>query len=788
MIVSKKINFLGSFVFLLIISLFSFGQIAVGQWRDHLPYNSGKMIAVAGSDIYMLTDVGLLKYSTDNGETTKLSKINGLSDSGVKSIAYNETKDYVVVGYSNGNIDLINDNQIINISDIKRKSMNGDKAIYCMDFKGDKAYLGLGFGVVVVDLDRFEISETWFVGENGSNIKINAIDINQNDIYLAAENGVYKGSLDDPLVDFSKWEIISDINQSGPLNWMSGMEYDNIHFTNGVLLANYNNSELQTADTILMFDGVNWSHFNPEFNDNVYLGGNDNEFYICSTYWMKIYDSNLTEVRHVWELSFPDGGQGPRPRFAISDGAEGIWIADSRFGLVYNPVSWKYENVSVNGPSDYKIFDLDAAGTEIVGVMGGMNLSWGPNWSNGTYFHFKQQMWNSYNYSNMTQLSEVRDLVRVKIDPDNQARFFMGSWIHGLVEVRDNQFYQIYNESNSTLKKVAGTDYIRIGGIDFDDDGNLWVSNSLTSPQFHVMTTEGDWHGIDYSSQVGGNNIGKIIVTQNNHKWVILPQGVGLFAFDDNGTFDDKSDDRYRKFSVMNEDGEIVSNDVYSIAEDKDGYIWVGTNKGVVVYYNPEDVFETGTFLGRQVKIPRNDGTDNADILLANEIVSAIFVDGANKKWFGTQTGGAYYTSEDGLEEIHHFTTENSPILDNNILTLSIIPETGEVFFGTARGMISYRSTATEAPDDYIGVYAFPNPVKPDYTGPITIAGLVAGSYVKITDISGNLVFETRSEGGSAVWYGKDLNGNRVHTGVYLVFSSNETGSKTDITKILFIN
>ncbi|PLX08922.1 MAG: hypothetical protein C0596_03655 [Marinilabiliales bacterium] len=431
---------------------------------------------------------------------------------------------------------------------------------------------------------------------------------------------------------------------------------------------------------------------------------------------------------------------------------------------------------------------MDVTGSELIGVAGGMNLSWGPNWEKAMYYKFSQETWNSYDYTDIPDFSNVKDFVMVKIDPEDPNRYFMGSWVNGLVEVRNDEFYKRYTDENSSLVKVPSTNYIRIGGMDFDEEGNLWVTNSLTSPQIHVMTSEGDWYGIDYSAYLGGINLGHLIVTENDHKWVILPQGVGLFVFDDNGTYSTKSDDQYKKLSVLNEDGEIVSNDVYSIAEDKDGYIWVGTNKGVVVYYNPEDVFESGTFLGNQVKIPRNDGTDNADILLANEIVTSIVVDGANRKWFGTQTGGVFYTSEDGLEEIHHFTTENSPLLSDNIITIAIVPETGEVFFGTTSGIISYRNTATEASDDYSGVYVFPNPVEPDYSGPITISGLVAGSYVKITDISGNLVYETRSEGGQAIWYGKDLNGNRVHTGVYLVFSTNETGSKTDITKILFIN
>jgi sugar lactone lactonase YvrE len=539
---------------------------------------------------------------------------------------------------------------------------------------------------------------------------------------------------------------------------------------------------------LLVFENNSWSYFDSSFNEIQSLDGNINKLIVTSKYWIKLYDSDLVNYYHLWKYQFTTDPQYPLPSSAVFDANEDLWIADKNSGLVYSPESWKFEKVSINGPQNYTVFDLASLGSEVYGVSGGMNLSLGPNFYHAMVYKFTNQVWETFYYKNMPELSPYRDLVRIVVDPNDPTHYFCGSWVSGLLEFKNNQFLKLHNSSNSTLETVVGIDYTRIGGLAFDADGNLWVTNSLTSPQIHVMTPAGVWSSIDYSASIGGINLGQIIVTKDDIKWVILPQGVGLFVFDDNNTPSNKSDDKYKKLSIINETGEIISNSVFSIAEDKDGYIWVGTSKGVAVYYNPEEVFESGTFTARQVKIPRNDGTDKADILLANEIVTSIKIDGANRKWFGTQTGGVYYTSEDGLEQIYHFTKDNSPLLDNNIICSTVVPNTGEVFFGTAQGMISYRSTATEGSDDYTGVYAFPNPVKPDYVGPITITGLVAGSYVKITDISGNMVFEMRSEGGQAIWYGNDLSGRRVQTGVYMVFSTNETGSKTDITKILFIN
>ena len=266
----------------------------------------------------------------------------------------------------------------------------------------------------------------------------------------------------------------------------------------------------------------------------------------------------------------------------------------------------------------------------------------------------------------------------------------------------------------------------------------------------------------------------------------MLPRGRGLFVFDEKGTYEDISDDEYESFSVLDESGAIISNDIYSFAEDRDGVMWIGTNKGAVAYYNPENVFsDTDPFYAKKI-ILQLDGPVN--YLLETEIVTAIAIDGANRKWFGTQSAGVFLMSEDCTEQIYNFNTENSPLLSDNILCIAIEPESGEVFFGTANGIVSFRSTATEPDDFFTDVYAYPNPVKPDYEGDIVIKGLVANSNVKITDISGNLVYEVNALGGQAIWNGKNFDGERVKSGVYMAFCTNEDGSKTHVTKILFIN
>jgi len=264
--------------------------------------------------------------------------------------------------------------------------------------------------------------------------------------------------------------------------------------------------------------------------------------------------------------------------------------------------------------------------------------------------------------------------------------------------------------------------------------------------------------------------------------------GHGLFAFNVNGTFGDESDDEYKKIDVKDVNGKIITNNVYCLAEDNSGNVWVGTDKGVVVYYNAYRVFTSDQFYAQQIIVPRNDGSGLADILLGTEIVTAINIDGANRKWIGTAKSGVFLLSDDGIDQIHNFTTENSPILSNNIMDIAIDGKLGEVFIATDKGIISYRSTATDANEYFTDVYVYPNPVREDFSGDIVITGMIEEASIKITDISGNIVYETTSLGGQAIWDGRNFSGDKVSTGVYLVFCTNEDGSKTHITKLLIIN
>ncbi len=471
------------------------------------------------------------------------------------------------------------------------------------------------------------------------------------------------------------------------------------------------------------------------------------------------------------------------PQFAELATDETLWIADKGLGLVRSRPGEDLFSVHPNGPYDLNVVSLEDVNSTLIGVGGGFSASLNNLYRTAFVYRFRDKSWNNW-ISN-----EYRDPVAIAIDPDDASHYFIGTWGYGLLEFKDNSFSTSYNENNSSLQTIIPNDkFIRIGGLAFDSRKNLWVPNSGVNSPVSVLKNDGTWKSFAIGKAVNSNNIGKIIVTRDDVIWMLLPGGNGIFVYDYNGTIDNMDDDQYRRLSVVDKNGKLITNDVESIAEDRQGNIWLGTNQGVLVYYSPSRVFTDNLFYASQVYVPRNDGTSNADLLLVTETVTSIKVDGADRKWFGTKNGGVFLVSEDGTKQIHSFNTDNSPLLSNSITDMAIDDKTGEVFFGTYNGIISYISDATGPNQTFSDVYVYPNPVRPGYQGDIVINGLVESTYVKITDLNGNLVYETMSQGGTAVWNGKNLRGDRVSTGVYLVFCTNEDGSLTHVTKLMFIH
>lgn len=770
--VSRCISLLSLVV---LINLPLFAQIAVGQWRDHLPYNQGVKLADAGDWIFAASQTGLFQYHKADGDIVRLSKVSGLSDIGYSSIAWSDDNATLIIAYTNTNIDLIQDGQIINVPDIKDKPILGLKTINDIHVKGDYAYLACGFGIVVLDIVKHEIKDTYYIGSNGSNINVNDIATSENRIFAVTENGVYHASLNAAnLANFESWSVYSELPEGeyGHCTWFANRLYVSWTRPTGI-------------DSIYWFQNGQWNVFDQLYEDDIRaLESTDERLIITAGGAVAEYD-----VDHVrYRLAFSYDGVFGAPNHATIDDDMVMWISDRISGLVKHPLSLSFDIISVNGPSAASSTGISIWDGRCYVASGSLTTIWGSGYNRNGLYTYKENEWKNLRPDANPQTAVVADVIRVVVDPFDSKRVYATAWNHGVLEYYDDQFVTIYDTLNSPLEDVADAPgFIKVAGIDIDRaTGNLWVSGSGTNHLLYAKDPSGNWYKYPIPG-IGNITLGDIAIDNSGQKWIVAPRGVGLVVYNDGGTLSNVNDDQSRKLTQSVGNGNLASNTVYCLAADFDGEIWVGTDNGISVFYSPESVFSGGNFDAQQILVEQ-DGY--VQYLLENESVSAIAIDGANRKWIGTTSAGVFLMSEDGTEEILHFTKDNSPLFSNQITAIGIDQLSGEVFIGTDKGLISYKGTATWGVQEIAKeeVYAYPNPVEPDYEGPIAIKGLVRDADVKITDASGRVVFATTAFGGQAIWDGNNLNGERAQSGVYLVFASNEDGKQTIVTKVLFIN
>ncbi len=760
-----------NFYLVLILSflgLNSFAQNRIGTWRSHLPFTNASKISLAGNKVYCSTEGGLFYYNTSDNSIDKLSKENGLSDSDISALGYSEELGIMVIAYVNSNIDLILGNTIYNIPDILQKQIMGDKRIYSILIHGDFAYLSTGFGIVALNLDRREI--TWTndrLGAGGTQVKVNAMCFNEQFLYAATDQGIYKADINaENLQSFEYWNRINGIPDYDK-------KFNAITSVNENIFASFN-SGVTDGDIIYKWDGLSWSNFSGFQNDNCNsLSAWKGNLVMARRFHVDVFNPSGDLIKHIFIGS---------PKCAFVDNNSVLWVADAEKGLIQNPDESTLNILNPNGPFGIFVTDIAIADNRVYTVAGGITSAYNNQYRHGEVNTFKDNSWSTY------RIIEYKDFYRIAVDPYDPEHYFVASWGYGLFEFQKDSMIHKFTEENSPLQTIIPGPYVRLGGLMYDRGGNLWVTNSTVAEPVSVLKKNGDWVSFGLNNLVNSPSVGEVIETRSGYKWMILTPGRGLFVIDDNGTLDNPDDDRYLKLDVKDINNSIITNDVYAIAEDREGNIWLGTNKGVLVYWNPSRVFEGDNFYAQQVIVPRNDGTNYGDALLGTESVTAITVDGANRKWLGTKNAGAALVSDDGLTQIYNFTAENSPMLSNSITSIAVNDKNGEVFFGTDKGIISFVAEATGPAENFESVLVFPNPVRENFTGDIAITGLLENTTVKVTDLNGNLVFETISLGGQALWDGKNFRGEKVMTGVYLVFCSSEDGSLSHVTKLLFIH
>jgi hypothetical protein len=597
---------------------------------------------------------------------------------------------------------------------------------------------------------------------------------------VVTSRGIYKGSLNENLLDPSKWSAIkSDLN----LNINSIVDY------NGFLYIISDNKYVFKRNS----SGVNKLIYTGENLKKLKIAGN--YLAVCSKNDLVLIDEKDKQlgdkILSSYDISFDAKSDG----FFIASGQKGISGAVLNGGVI----KVSELNIKPNGPNQVYAWNSFFKDGVYYASCGGR---WGDRYYiPGEVLSFDNEVWRGIeNRDSIEKKTGVpfMDILNVAIDPEDNGHYFLTSWGEGLYEFRDSVFYKLHNQYNSPLiSTIDGARFCRVDGARFDKSGNLWVLNStygvssvLSEKTLWALTPQGEWKGMSYYSMPGAPTWNSILFTSKNQIWInSLRYIYGVFVIDQNGTPFDTSDDDTRWFSSFtDQDGITISPyTVNCVVEDLNGSIWLGTRLGPLVAGNPSNVFSS-EFTFSRVKVPRNDGTNAADYLLNDIRVNCIAVDGANRKWMGTEGNGIYLLSPDGTETIHQFTTQNSPLPSDYIYSVSVNPENGEVFIGTDAGLVSYRGEATEGEVSYDDIHVFPNPIRPGYAGKITATGLMENSQVKITDLNGNVLASGTSLGGQFVWDGYNVKGNRVSSGVYIVLCASEDGTVYKTCKFMVVN
>lgn len=732
----------------------TYAQIPIGTWRTHLSFNQTVAVTANDDKIYTASSTGIFILDKLDGAVTKLTRLDGLSDALIATLGFNELTNTLIIGYEDGNIDLLRENQLINFDQLFISDRAGSKTINHINSAGPLAYLSTDFGVLILDLERLEVKESLFnLGPSGETMVVNASAIFNDSLFLAAELGVFAGNLNDNLKDFNLWFHF------GLTEGVPAGQCQAIALTKNGLRCGIENLGLYG------FEGGFWNNLN-QLNNKSFISIThfDETAVVCQ-------DSVYQLINNI---SLPITSQ--LARFAVDgiiiDGI--VWIADEVNGLIKYSTGQE-ESIYPNGPSSNSIVHLKNIDDKIVAFPAAYNSTFEPLKGSKGFSIFENETWSNYNSTGNPKtilIPEFLDVTDVDKFP-SQDEYIFSSFGYGLLRMNESGFEIINENSPSSPLENSNPPARNVFITSLSQQlSNIYMANYLASNPLHELNQDGVWQS--FQTQLNYTQYtAQLLSTSWLDHWMLINRnfGGGIVVFNQlEGT----------TIYLISERGKggLPSNTVNDMMLDLDEKLWVATNKGIVYYPYPRGILFEQTI---DPVIPIYESNQ----LFRNEPVSAVAIDGGNRIWLGTDQGIWLFT-DDGQTLEEHFNVDNSPLLSNNILDIAINHKSGEVFIATDKGVVSYRGTGTLGIETST-VKIYPNPVYPAFNGLITIEGVPDDSSITITDVSGRLIYKTRSNGNSATWNGLNASGRAVTTGVYLVFVSNDDKSKKQVGKIAIV-
>lgn len=747
----------------------------IGEWKNHIPLRDGLWVTQSPSNIIYNTGRALVLIDKEDFSVRVLSKIEGLTESYIERVEFDPFNQQIFTIYNSSNIDVIGENGLFNLPDIKEnKNIVGSREINDIDFVSPNAcFLATSFGIVELNPNKLEFKTTTF-----TNQKINTVASDADFIYAATSKNIFKVTKSEiNKANFLNWKVISN-EQGLPMEYST----EKLVNSNGNLFAlingeiwlkRENSNDFEILEEVYI-PGFEIFKISPAADKGLLVSLRDNQF-----------NSRLVKITGEGIVEVSNSECNNRIFNAIEDQKGRIWTTDLWGRFRYQAgINGSCESIELDGIYAYESRRIRSNKGEVFIASGGISDNFSYNFSRNGFYIFSDRRWRNVNESAFPVLNQSEFINMSCIAPHpKEEKVYVGSYYAGILEFdRKTNEFKFWNKENSALQGRTGdTQRTTVTDLQFDADGNLWIANFDAPRPIVVLTKEGVWHSF---AVPGSTSLSSMAIDQSGNLWfTVAGTAASVVVYNPGKNIADPSDDRIKLFNRSN--SLISGNFVYCVAVDLDGAVWVGTSGGPVIFEC--DPFNDNCEGTKRIVLQ----DDIPGFLLETEEILSIAVDGANQKWFGTRNG-IFVQSADGREQILRFSEANSALLDNSITALGFEPISGEMFIGSDGGIQSFRTNTTGATNRHGSeVYAFPNPVTPDYDGPISIKGLARDANVKITDLNGKLVYETQALGGQAVWNGRDYNGRRAATGVYLVFSTAEASfgePDSFVTKILIVN
>ena len=753
-------------------------DIVTEGWKTYLSYHSTNLVEESSDRVYTVAQGALFSYGKDDNSLKTYYKGQDLSDNTIAHIRYNRQTASLLIVYENANIDLLTESgSVVNLPYLANSTTFGNKQINHVALYEQYAYLSTAFGILVVDMRKQEIKETYNLQTN-----ITACTVFNNTLYAATDNSdsyednLLYGSLNDNLLDKGNW-------RTTPVDKLSKGETiaDLVTFNNHLFC-------LIKGKGLYQESGGTWT----AWMEKSYLSELKVIGEQLACIGTQLYLFNANQSYETLNLTVNDVSTYQTNQFWIAEGTKGLRALQRKATNSFEAIN---EPITLNGPYSNSAFDLQFQNNQLYLIPGGKALTNGKRLGyRGAIIRYDLDQW-SYISPEETKAKlnlTPRDYTSIAITTNEAGDelIYATSFGDGVVAYTNGVATKLYDERNSPIENAAGLShsYCYMDGAAFDREGNLWVTNSEVSNAIKILDKEGNWHAMNVPALRNLYTINDILITSNDDKWINVPRVTPKIVVIKHGESLDEAESNELS-SFTDTDGNLFTPSNYTcMAEDKNGYVWVGTNRGAIYFTRPTLATDDNAASLRCNRVKMED-EESGELyyFLDNVFVTTIKVDQGNQKWIGTQDYGVYVLSSDNSKIVHQFNTSNSPLLSDNIYDIEINNETGEVFIGTDKGLNSYLGEATEGKTDYAEVYAYPNPVRPEYQDKVNIVGLMSDSNVKITDISGHLIYQTKSLGGQATWNCRNYKGERVASGVYLVMAATPEGKESVVTKIIII-